>query len=151
MGFPAGASSKEPTCQCKRHKICGFDPWVRKMPWRRAGQPTCVCVCVCVCIYIYIYILFQILFRYRIYKLLNIVPCAIQQVLITDLFYLQYCVSVNHKLLICVLFSFGNHMFIFYVCGFISVLQISSFLSFLLGFPDGAGIKNLPAMQKMWV
>ena len=19
---------------------CGFDPWVRKIPWRRAGQPT---------------------------------------------------------------------------------------------------------------
>ena len=25
-GFPGGASGKEPTCQCRRHKICGFDP-----------------------------------------------------------------------------------------------------------------------------
>ena len=31
---------KKPTCQCKRHKRRGFDPWVRKMPWRRAWQYT---------------------------------------------------------------------------------------------------------------
>jgi len=36
-GFPGGASFKEPTCQCRRHKRCGFDPWI---PWRRAWQPT---------------------------------------------------------------------------------------------------------------
>ena len=38
-GFPGGASGKEPACQCKRCKTCGFDPWVRKIPWRRAGNP----------------------------------------------------------------------------------------------------------------
>ena len=38
-GFPGGASGKEPTCQC-RSKRCGFDPWVRKIPWRRTWQPT---------------------------------------------------------------------------------------------------------------
>ena len=27
-------------CQCRRHKRCGFDPWVWKSPWRRAWQPT---------------------------------------------------------------------------------------------------------------
>ena len=37
---PGGASGKEPTCQCRRGKRCGFDPWVRKIPWRRAWQPT---------------------------------------------------------------------------------------------------------------
>ena len=37
MGFPGGASGTEPICQCKR---CGFKPWVGKIPWRRAGQPT---------------------------------------------------------------------------------------------------------------
>ena len=37
-----GISGKEPTCQCRRHKRCGFDPWVRKMPWRRKWQPTLV-------------------------------------------------------------------------------------------------------------
>ena len=31
---------KEPTCQCRRHKRLGFDPWVGKIPWRRARQPT---------------------------------------------------------------------------------------------------------------
>ena len=30
-------SDKEPVCQFKR---CKFDPWVRKIPWRRAWQPT---------------------------------------------------------------------------------------------------------------
>ena len=35
-----GTSGKELTCQCRRHKRCGFDPWVRKIPWRRAWQPT---------------------------------------------------------------------------------------------------------------
>ena len=32
MGFPGGASGKEPICQCKRHKRCRFDPWVGKIP-----------------------------------------------------------------------------------------------------------------------
>ena len=27
---------KESTCQCRRH---GFDPWVGRIPWRRAWQP----------------------------------------------------------------------------------------------------------------
>ena len=40
LGFPGGASSREPACQCRRHKRCGFDPWVRKISWRRAWQPT---------------------------------------------------------------------------------------------------------------
>ena len=31
-GFPGGASGKEPTSQCRRHKRCRFDPWVRKVP-----------------------------------------------------------------------------------------------------------------------
>ena len=37
---PGGASGKEPTCQCRRGKRCGFDPWIRKIPWRRTWQPT---------------------------------------------------------------------------------------------------------------
>ena len=40
MGFPGGASDKEPTCQCRIHKRCGFSPWTGKIPWRRAWQPT---------------------------------------------------------------------------------------------------------------
>ena len=38
--FPGGASGKEPTYQYRRHKRRGFNPWVRKIPWRRAWQPT---------------------------------------------------------------------------------------------------------------
>ena len=40
VGGPSGdASGKEPACQCRRHKIRGFDPWIRKIPWRRACNP----------------------------------------------------------------------------------------------------------------
>jgi len=37
VGLPRGLSGKETTC--KRY---GFDPWVRKFPWRRKWQPTLV-------------------------------------------------------------------------------------------------------------
>ena len=40
LPFPyMGASGKEPTCQRRRHKRHGFDPWVGKIPWRRGWQP----------------------------------------------------------------------------------------------------------------
>ena len=35
LGFPGGSAGKESTC-----RRCGFDPWVRKIPCRRAWQPT---------------------------------------------------------------------------------------------------------------
>ena len=41
--FPGGASRKGCACQCRRHrrrKRRGFDPWVRKIHWRRKWQPT---------------------------------------------------------------------------------------------------------------
>ena len=31
---------KNPPANAVRHKRCGFDPWVGKIPWRRAQQPT---------------------------------------------------------------------------------------------------------------
>ena len=37
---PGGASGKEPAYQCRRHRRLGFNPWVRKIPWRRAWQST---------------------------------------------------------------------------------------------------------------
>ena len=40
QGFPGGASGNEPTCQCRRCKRHTFHPWVVKIPWRRAWQPT---------------------------------------------------------------------------------------------------------------
>ena len=32
LGFSGVTSGKGPTCQCRRHKTCGFNPWVRKIP-----------------------------------------------------------------------------------------------------------------------
>ena len=40
LGFPGGTSGKELTCQCRRHKRLRFDPWIGKIPWRKAWQPT---------------------------------------------------------------------------------------------------------------
>ena len=37
---PQWLSGKETACQCRRFKRRGFDPWVGKIPWRRAWQPT---------------------------------------------------------------------------------------------------------------
>ena len=36
-GFSGGSVVKESTCQCRRH---GFNPCIRKTPWRRKWQPT---------------------------------------------------------------------------------------------------------------
>ena len=33
---------KEPASQYRRYKRCRFDPWVGKIPWRRAWQPILV-------------------------------------------------------------------------------------------------------------
>ena len=38
VGFPGGASGKEPTCQSGKYERCGFDPWVETIPWRKAWQ-----------------------------------------------------------------------------------------------------------------
>ena len=38
-GFPRWLSGKEIACQCRR---CSFNPWVRKIPWRRKWQPISV-------------------------------------------------------------------------------------------------------------
>ena len=37
LWLPWWLSGKESACQCKRP---GFDPWVRKIPWRRKWQST---------------------------------------------------------------------------------------------------------------
>ena len=39
-GFPGGVSGKESACQSRRHKRRRFNPWVTKIPWRRAWQIT---------------------------------------------------------------------------------------------------------------
>ena len=40
IGLPRWYSGKEPTCQCRRCKRRGFDPWLGKISWRRKWQPT---------------------------------------------------------------------------------------------------------------
>ena len=37
MGLPRWLSGKESACQSRR---CGFNPWVRNIPWRRKWKPT---------------------------------------------------------------------------------------------------------------
>jgi len=38
-GLPWWLSGKESTYQCRR---CGFNPWTRKIPWRRKWQPASI-------------------------------------------------------------------------------------------------------------
>ena len=40
VGLPRWCWGKETPSQCRRCKRCGYDPWVGKIPWRRAWQPT---------------------------------------------------------------------------------------------------------------
>jgi len=40
MYLPRWLSGKESACQSRRHRRCRFNPWVRKIPWRRKWQPT---------------------------------------------------------------------------------------------------------------
>ena len=40
LGILCGESGEGPICQRRRHKGHGFNAWVRKIPWRRAWQPT---------------------------------------------------------------------------------------------------------------
>ena len=40
LDFPGDASGKEPAWGCRRYKRCWFNPWIGKIPWRRAWQPT---------------------------------------------------------------------------------------------------------------
>ena len=38
-GFPGGSDSKGSVCEARRRRRCGFDHWVRKIPWSRKWQP----------------------------------------------------------------------------------------------------------------
>ena len=75
-------------------------------------------------LYIHIYPLF---FRFYShighYRVLSRVPCAVQQILISYLFYIQQCVYVSPNLPIypSPLFPPGKHKFIFCICDSLSV------------------------------
>ena len=38
--LPVAQWVKKPACQYRRRRSLGFDPWVRKIPWRRKWQNT---------------------------------------------------------------------------------------------------------------
>ena len=40
LGILRWLSGKEPACQCRSCQRCGFDCWVRKIPWKRKWLPT---------------------------------------------------------------------------------------------------------------
>ena len=40
LGLLRWHSGKESACQCRRHRRCGFDPWIGKISWRRKWQLT---------------------------------------------------------------------------------------------------------------
>ena len=40
LGFPDGSVGKESARRGRRYRRLGFDPWVRKIPWRREWLPT---------------------------------------------------------------------------------------------------------------
>ena len=40
LDSPGGARGEEPDCQCRRLKRRRFNPWVERISWRRAWQPT---------------------------------------------------------------------------------------------------------------
>ena len=40
MGFPGGSVNKELACHAGETDRCVFDPWVGKILWSRAWQPT---------------------------------------------------------------------------------------------------------------
>ena len=42
VGFSGDASAGESACQSRRLKRCRFDPWARKIPWRRDWQSATV-------------------------------------------------------------------------------------------------------------
>ena len=42
IGPPRWLSGKEFTCEFRSQRRLRFDPWIKKLPWWRAGQPTSV-------------------------------------------------------------------------------------------------------------
>ena len=39
LRFPGATRGKEPACQCRKCKRCGFNPWIRKVPGKEHGNP----------------------------------------------------------------------------------------------------------------
>ena len=51
------------------------------------------------------------------YKIMGTIPCVIQYILVADLSYVRWFLSINPTSLICsFLLPFGNHKFVLYIC-----------------------------------
>ena len=74
--------------------------------------------------HIHISSLFRFFSHIGHYRVLSRVPCTIQQVLISYLFYIQSCVYVSRSLPVypSPSLSFGNHKFVYYIRDSTSVL-----------------------------
>ena len=55
----------------------------------------CVCICVCVCVYTYIYHFLRFISTISYYKILNIIPCAIEFILFVYLFHMFVYISIH--------------------------------------------------------
>ena len=44
-GLPGWHRGKGPACQRRRHRRCGFSPWIGRIPWRRKRQPSSILAC----------------------------------------------------------------------------------------------------------
>ena len=90
----------------------------------------CFCCTVKWLRYTYIYILFHILFIMVYHRVLNMVPCAVQQ----DLVYLSYMwqfASAHPKLRVQPpSLPLGNRRSVLYVCECVSILEICSSVSY---------------------
>ena len=82
-----------------------------------------ICVCVCESI-LYLYSFSDYFSILGYYKILHIIPCAIQQVLVVYLFYILslYLLIVAPNLSSPHPFLFGNLKFVFCICDCISIL-----------------------------
>ena len=82
-----------------------------------------------ICIYIYIYILFQVLFLYRLLQNIEFPMLYGRFLLVICYIYSSVYMLIPTSWFILAHFPFGNHKFVFYVCGSISILYRSSFVS----------------------
>ena len=92
----------------------------------------CVCVCVCVCVCIYISPLYSRLHSHTGHYITpNRVPVLYSRSLLLTILYIVVCLCQSQSPSLSHHFLLGKHMFVFYICDSISVLDIGSFVPFV--------------------
>ena len=114
--------------------ICLF---ILKFYWSRVDLQCCDNFYCTVMIQLYIYthpFFFRFFSHVDYHRILGRVPCAVQQVPIGQPFHIPQYAYANPKTSVHpsppTPVPFGNHQFVYNVCESVSVLQISSFVSF---------------------